>query len=102
MRQILIAVATAASLLAPLGAAQAFPIAPSDSLSTPADITLVSGGCGPYGHRGPFGRCRPNFRRGFYGRPYGFGYHRPFYGRPYGFGYHHHFYGRPYGFHHFY
>ena len=35
-------------------------------------VVLVSGGCGPAFHRGPFGGCRPNV--GFYGRPYGYGY----------------------------
>lgn len=45
------------------------------------DVTLVSGGCGPFAHRGFYGHCRPNgvYRTyGFY-RPYGFhryGWHR--------------------------
>ena len=39
-------------------AAQAFPVA--NAPAAPADVTLVSGGCGPAFHRGPFGGCRPN------------------------------------------
>ena len=33
---------------------------------TATGIIEVSGGCGPYGHRGPYGGCRPNY------------YHHPF------------------------
>ncbi len=96
MRNLIIAAATAASLMVSVGAAQAFPVAPTDTLTAAPDITLVSGGCGPFGHRGFYGGCRPNGGPGFYGRPYGnrgFYGHRRFYGG----------YGRPYGFHrHFY
>ena len=50
---------------------QALPLA-----SGQPEVTLVSGGCGPYRHRGPFGGCRPNFVGPVYGygRPYGYGY----------------------------
>jgi len=51
-------------------AAQAAPIAP---LPTPdASIVMVSGGCGPFGHRGPFGGCRANGPRFFRPCPPGF------------------------------
>ena len=49
--------------------------------AAPADgnITLVSGGCGPYGHRTPYGNCVGNYYRpayrvcppGFHLGPYG-------------------------------
>ena len=42
-------------------------------------VTLVSGGCGPAFHRGPYGGCRPNFGG------YGYGYRRPFFRRGYGY-----------------
>ena len=29
-------------------------------------IVQVEGGCGPGGHRGPYGRCYPNYRRPYY------------------------------------
>ena len=76
MRTILLA-GFAAALLAPLPAgAQSVGPLPLASGDQP-ELTLVSGGCGPAFHRGPFGGCRPNLYR-----PYGFG--RPFYHR-YGF-----------------
>ena len=42
-----------------------------------SDVIEVSGGCGPYGHRGPYGACRPNViprlvcPYGFHLGPYG-------------------------------
>lgn len=57
---------------------------------TPAQ---AEGGCGPFGHRGFYGACRPN--GGGYGwhRPggYGYGWHRPWHS---GYGWH-----RPWGYH---
>ena len=47
------------------------------SVGPHGDIVEISGGCGPYGHRGPFGACRPNFYHhracplGFHLGPYG-------------------------------
>ena len=72
MRQVLIAAATAAALTLSIGAAQAFPIAPAASVQAGPEVTLVSGGCGPYRHRGPYGGCRPG-GGGFIGRPFGYG-----------------------------
>ncbi|WP_442756472.1 GCG_CRPN prefix-to-repeats domain-containing protein [Methylocystis sp. JAN1] len=44
-------------------------------------IVQVWGGCGPYGHRGPWGGCRAGGQWGGYYRPY---YRpRPFYGHRY-------------------
>ena len=74
---------TAAISAAP---AQALPVGvqplPLASAGQP-EVTLVSGGCGPYRHRGPFGGCRLNV----VGYRYGYGYRPAFY-RPYGFGWH--------------
>lgn len=55
---------------------------------TPAQ---AEGGCGPFGHRGWYGHCRPNgygFGGGYgWHRPggYGYGWHRPWH---YGYGHH--------------
>lgn len=60
----------------------AMPVAPQ--LDT-TEIVKVWGGCGPYGHRGPWGGCRRGgqwggWRRPWYGpRPI----YRPYYYRPY-------------------
>ena len=58
--------------------AQALPLA----ADAPA-ITLASGGCGPYRHRGVNGFCYPGGGGGFY-RPYG-GFYRPYGYHPYGY-----------------
>ena len=42
---------------------------PADTGSNDAGIVLVSGGCGPDGHRGPYGGCQPNARPYFAPRP---------------------------------
>lgn len=57
--------AAAAALLCTLPlSAQAFQVATAPGASADAGLTLVSGGCGPGFHRGPFLGCRPNgFRR---------------------------------------
>ncbi len=51
--------------------------------SSQPEATLVSGGCGPFRHRGFNGFCYPN--GGFVGRPYfrGYGYRRYGYRRFY-------------------
>ena len=40
-----------------------------------APVVMVWGGCGPYGHRGPFGGCRPGgqWGGGWGPRPYAWG-----------------------------
>ncbi len=40
--------------------AEAFPISSAPAAANDAGVTLVSGGCGPGFHRGPFLGCRPN------------------------------------------
>ena len=55
----------------------AMPLDTSNATSAEPAVTLVSGGCGIYFHRGPYGGC---IRNGFYrARPYGWhrgGWHR--------------------------
>ncbi len=46
------------------------------------EVTLVSGGCGPFRHRGFNGFCYPG------GGYYGYGFYRPGFYRGYGYGYH--------------
>jgi len=58
--------------LAAMSASQAMALAPlAQAIS--GDIIHVSGGCGPYGHRGPYGGCRPMYScpRGWHPGPYG-------------------------------
>ena len=76
MRTLLLSLATGALMLGGGFAAQAMPAGAVAADASP-QVILVSGGCGPAFHRGPFGGCRPN--GGFYGRPFG-------YGRGYGYG----------------
>ena len=46
--------------LAAMTASQAMPLVPvQGAQASSGEIILVSGGCGPYGHRGPYGGCRP-------------------------------------------
>jgi hypothetical protein len=55
------------------GAAQAMPLQKMDGVDAP--VEKVYGGCGPYGHRGPWGGCR---RGGQWG---GWGWRRPYWRR---------------------
>lgn len=66
------AVALGLSLFA-MTASQGMPLAPSDQPAVNDGITLVHGGCGPGGHRGPYGGCRPlyNCPPGWHTGPYG-------------------------------
>jgi hypothetical protein len=58
--------------LAAMSASQAMPLAPLAQAS-PGEIIHVSGGCGYWGHRGPYGGCRPvyNCPPGWHPGPYG-------------------------------
>lgn len=77
MRKTFVLAAGAAMLLGLATAgADALPLAPAASLSDAPATVLVSGGCGPYGHRNYYGECRPG-GRGYYGRPV---YRGPVYG----------------------
>ena len=73
-----LAAATFAVAVLPVSGAGAMPAIPL-AKSAPA-ITLTSGGCGPFRHRGFYGFCRPN-GVGPYGVGYrygwrGYGWHR--------------------------
>lgn len=79
MKQIFALAFAAGISLAAVFASQAAPVAP---VSPSDDIVIqVAGGCGPGGHRGPYGGCRrnwagpaPGFRvcpRGYHRGPYG-------------------------------
>jgi len=64
------------------------PATPNDIVASDADaaappIVLAYAGCGPYGHRGPFGACRPGGQWGGYvpGRSCPPGWHVGPYGR---------------------
>lgn len=65
VKTLLPAALLAAGLTTSLGTpAQAVPLAP---IATPsADIVQVYDGCGPYGHRGPYGGCRRGGQDGGY------------------------------------
>jgi hypothetical protein len=58
--------------LAAMTASQAMPLAPFAQAPS-SEIIHVSGGCGYYGHRGPYGGCRPiyNCPPGWHSGPYG-------------------------------
>ena len=63
MKKILATSALAIGLgLAGVSASQAMPMAPLDPSHVASENTIqVAGGCGPGGHRGPYGGCRPMF-----------------------------------------
>ena len=59
------AFATAFCLMAGMPNAQAMPM--GNAGNGDAQVILVSGGCGPYWHRGPYGGCRPGGQWGYPG-----------------------------------
>ncbi len=74
MRNVMITSAFAAACM--LGAAlpaSALTVAPLSGAASAPEVTLVSGFCGPYAHRTPWGACRPNGGPVFYHR---YGWHR--------------------------
>ena len=81
MRTCLIAIASAAALLAQAPVASAMPLA--NVTGAAPEVTLVYGGCGPFGHRGPYGGCRTGGQFGGYvrGRSCPPGFHIGPYGR---------------------
>ena len=64
MRRLILASAVTIAAMAAGAGAQAMPVLTPGPLDS--GITRVEGGCGPGGHRGPDGRCYPNFRRPYY------------------------------------
>jgi hypothetical protein len=77
--KLILGLALAAGLAAPAEAAMPVPAA----RRADAPIVQVFGGCGPYGHRGPYGGCRAGGQGGGYrmGRPCPRGFHLGPYGR---------------------
>jgi hypothetical protein len=71
--RLIVGFALAAGLAAPAEAAMPAPSLPS----LDASVEQVWGGCGPYGHRGPYGGCRRGGQWGGYrlGRPCPRGFH---------------------------
>ena len=61
MRRLVLAAAVSIGAITAGASAQAMSVLPSGPLDN--GITRVEGGCGPGGHRDPYGRCVPNFRR---------------------------------------
>jgi hypothetical protein len=49
------------------------PASPLGAAASNDIVIQTSGGCGPYGHRGPYGGCRPiyNCPPGWHSGPYG-------------------------------
>ena len=71
--KLLLASAVAFGLnLAPISASQAMPIVPDQKLPDGTIIRVIEG-CGPNGHRGPGGFCRPRWScpAGWHPGPYG-------------------------------
>lgn len=62
-----IAAGAIAGTLGLMGAAPSAQAMPVDSGigNGDAQLILVTGGCGPYWHRGPYGGCRPGGQWGF-------------------------------------
>jgi hypothetical protein len=77
--KLIVALALAAGLAFPAEAAMPVP----SPQGVDASVVQVFGGCGPYGHRGPYGGCRAGGQRGGYrlGRPCPSGFHLGPYGR---------------------
>ena len=55
------------ALAASVSTAEAFPALNQGSSAGSSVLTPVMDGCGPFGHRNPFGECRPNRGPRFYG-----------------------------------
>jgi hypothetical protein len=73
----LVSIVFAAGLALLTTGAQAMPLAAIDA-SNGAVIIQVAQGCGPGGHRGPFGHCRPLYDcpPGWHTGPYGVDYRK--------------------------
>lgn len=72
----LFSMTAAAALIFAVQTAQAMPAVNLEGATAPG-VTLVYGGCGVYGHRGPYGGCRAGGQAGGYwrGRPCPPGFH---------------------------
>lgn len=72
----LVAAAFAAALALGVSSANAVPLANLDGAASP-HVTLIYGGCGIYGHRGPYGGCRPGGQAGGWNGGYWRGVYYP-------------------------
>ncbi len=81
MKAIATTILAGAALLGFGLSAQAMPV--QNGFGADPEIIQVYGGCGPYGHRGPWGGCRPGGQAGGYwrGRACPPGFHLGPYGR---------------------
>lgn len=73
MLKTLMSTALVLTALAPL-AGRASPVPALTAPATDSAIVQVYGGCGGYGHRGPYGGCRPGGQFSGYGPGYAPGY----------------------------
>ena len=78
MRNLFFTATVVAAGMVAAASAQAMPTLQTGPLDS--GIVRVEGGCGPYAHRGPYGRCYPNGRPQFY-RACPPGFHLNPYGR---------------------
>ena len=62
MRNLILALATGAALSVSAVSVNAAPMSAVYDAGQAPELILVSGGCGPAGHRNGFGHCVPNFR----------------------------------------
>ncbi|MGD0634418.1 MAG: hypothetical protein ABSA13_09105 [Beijerinckiaceae bacterium] len=62
MRNLILALATGAALSVSAAGVNAAPMTAVYDAGQAPEVILVSGGCGPDGHRNGWGRCVPNFR----------------------------------------
>ena len=60
MKTVIAAVVLATAGVIAAASSQAMPIAPAQQAEATAVIKVMDG-CGPNGHRGPFGHCRPRY-----------------------------------------
>jgi hypothetical protein len=60
MLKIVLALATGTALFAGAVSADAMPLNTVTGANAAPELILVSGGCGPGAHRGPYGGCRPD------------------------------------------
>lgn len=70
MKTLIATAIIAAAGLIGAASSQAMPLVPQDNATA---VIKVIEGCGPNGHRGPYGHCRPRYScpRGWHSGPYG-------------------------------
>lgn len=73
MKTLIAAVILAGAGVLAAASSQAMPIAAVSQDAASSGIIRVADGCGPEGHRGPYGHCRPRYSCpwGWHPGPYG-------------------------------